>query len=51
MYITGHKVYNGQHQNMSWHHPSFLRKKMNWVKGKYEEIFFCNAPNKDPLLI
>jgi hypothetical protein len=35
MCITGHKVYNGQHQNVSGHHPSFLRKR--WIGPKADK--------------
>jgi hypothetical protein len=44
MYITGHKVYNGQHQNVSWHHPSFLRKRwIGWRADKKKNSFVLPA--------
>jgi hypothetical protein len=44
MYITGHKVYNGQHQNMSWHHPSFLRKRWIGWRADTKNFFFVIPP-------
>jgi hypothetical protein len=32
MYIIGPKVYNGQHQNVSGHHPLFLTKTWDGAK-------------------
>jgi hypothetical protein len=34
MCITGHKVYNGQHQNLSGHHPSFFFFKLVLAEGR-----------------
>lgn len=34
MHNTTQKAYNGQYQNVSGHHRSILRKKMEWTKGR-----------------
>jgi hypothetical protein len=37
MCVAGPKVFNGQHQNISGHYPSFLRKIQIWARANNEK--------------
>ncbi len=51
MGITGHKVYNGQHQNVSRHLQTHLEWANGAVREKRSRQHKSTASNVDPLLV